>query len=103
MTLTTIHDICTDNIAIAVVSSEPSEVDSVVKPDSIMVHHGFRSEEVRRAKIQNTDYTKQHHTPHYWLLTKKINPTNSTKRFYWLTHSTSILVHGEHTDIHILQ
>ena len=63
---------------------------------------------------KNIDYAKQHHTPHCrqqsnttswrlmrrannisnthhcWLPAKVMHPANSTKRFSWLTHSTSI-------------
>ena len=61
-------------------------------PCSIMMHHGFRSKEVRRARKQNIDYTKQHHTPHCWLHAKVMYPANSTKRFSWLTRSNPILL-----------
>ena len=62
----------------------------VVWPHSTMVHHGFRSKEVKHAGGQNIDYTKQHHTPHCWLPTMVMHPVISTNRFSWLTHSTSI-------------
>ena len=41
---------------------------------------------------KNIDYAKQHHTPHCWLPAKVKYPANSTKRFSWLTRSTSILL-----------
>ena len=63
----------------------------VISPSSIMVHHGFRTKEVRRARKQNIDYVK-HHTPHCWLPSKVMSPTNSTKHFSWLTHSTNFLL-----------
>ena len=56
-----------------------------------MVHHGFRSKEKRSARKQIIDYAKQHHSPHCWLPAKMMYPANSTKRFSWLTRSTSIL------------
>ena len=40
----------------------------------------------------NIDYAKQHHTTHCWLPAKVMYPANSTKRFSWLTRSTSILL-----------
>ena len=51
--------------------------------------------EVMRRGVQESndiDYAKQHHTPHCWLPVKVMYPANSTKRFSWLTHSTSILL-----------
>ena len=53
------------------------------------------SEEVKRRGVQeskNIDYAKQHHTPHCWLPAKVMYPANSTKRFTWLTRSTSMLL-----------
>ena len=50
--------------------------------------------EVKRQGVQeskNIDYAK-HHTPLCWLPAKVMYPTNSTKRFSWLTRSTSILL-----------
>ena len=41
---------------------------------------------------KDIDYAKQHHTPHCWLPAKVMYPANSTKRFSWLTRSTSILL-----------
>ena len=64
----------------------------VVLPHSIMVHHGFRSKEVKHARKQNIHYTKQHHTPYCWLPAKVLYPTNSTKHFFWLTRSTAIFI-----------
>ena len=49
--------------------------------------------EVKRRGVQeskNIDYAKQHHTPHCWLPAKVMYPANSTKRFSWLTRSTSM-------------
>ena len=43
-------------------------------------------------EIKNIHYAKQHHSPHCWLPAKVMYPANSTKRFSWLTHSTSILL-----------
>ena len=62
----------------------------VVSLWSIMVHHGFRSKEVRYARKQNIDYDKQHHAPHCWLPAKVMYPAISTKCFNWLTRSTPI-------------
>ena len=64
----------------------------VVSPRSIMVLQGFRSKEARRARKQNIDYAKQHHTPHCWLPAMVLYPAMSTKRFSWLTHSTPIFI-----------
>ena len=64
----------------------------VKSPRSIMVHHCFRSKEVRRARKQNIDYGKQHYTPHCWLPSKVMYPENSTKRFSWLTRSTPFFI-----------
>ena len=41
---------------------------------------------------KNVDYVKQHHTPHCCLPAIVMYPANSTKRYSWLTRSTSILV-----------
>ena len=41
---------------------------------------------------KDIDYAKQHHTPHCWLPAKVMYPANSTKRFSWLTRSSSILL-----------
>ena len=41
---------------------------------------------------KNIDYAKQHHTPHCWLPAKVMYSANSTKRFSWLTRSSSILL-----------
>ena len=57
-------------------------------PRNIMVCYSLRNKETRRARKQNIKYTKQHHTPHCWLPAKVMYPTNSTKRFLWLTCST---------------
>ena len=54
--------------------SEGSTAGRVVSPCSIMMHHGFRSKEARRAGSKNTDYAKQHHTPHCWLPAKVMYP-----------------------------
>ena len=72
--------------------SEESIAGRVESPSFIMMHHGFRSKEARRARKQNIDYAKQHHTPHCWLPAKVMYPASSTKGFYWLTRSTSILL-----------
>ena len=51
--------------------------------------------EVKRRGVQESkdiDYAKQHHTPHCWLPAKLKHPANSTKRFSWLTRSTSTLL-----------
>ena len=52
------------------------------------------SEVTRRGvhESNNIDFDKQHHTPHCWLPAKVMHPANSTKRFSWLTRSTSILL-----------
>ena len=76
----------------ASVGSEGTTTGHVVSPCSIMMHHGFTSNEVKCARKQNINYAKQHHTPHCWLPAKVMLPTNSTKHFYWLTHSTPILL-----------
>ena len=50
--------------------------------------------EAKRRGVQeskNIDHTK-HHTPHCWLPAKVMYPTNSIKRFSWLTRSTSTLL-----------
>ena len=70
--------------------SEESTAGRVVSPCSIMVHHGFRSREARRAK--NIDYAKQHPTPHCWLPAKVMYPAKSTRGFSWFTRPTSILL-----------
>ena len=51
-------------------------------------------EVLRRGVLEskNIDYARQHHTPHCWLPVKVMYPANSTKRFSWLTRSTSILL-----------
>ena len=41
---------------------------------------------------KNNNYAKQHHTPHCWFPDKVMYPSNSTKCFSWLAHSTSILL-----------
>ena len=51
--------------------------------------------EAKRRGVQESkdvDYAKQHHSPHCWLPAKVMYPANSTKRFSWLTRSTSILL-----------
>ena len=73
----------------------------MVSPRSITVHHGFRSQEARRARKQNIDYAKQHHTPHCWLPAKVMYPANSTNRFSWLTRSTAIFIVEECSNIYI--
>ena len=67
--------------------SEESTAGRVMSPCSIMMHHGLGMQESK-----NIDYAKQHHTPHCWLPAKVMHPANSTKRFSWLTRSTSILL-----------
>ena len=69
--------------------SEESTTGRMVSPCSIMVSEvNSRGEQ----ESKNTDYAKQHHTPHCWLHAKVIYPANSTKRFSWLTRSASILL-----------
>ena len=41
---------------------------------------------------KNIVFAKQHHTPHCWLPAKVMYPAISTKRFSWMTRSTSILL-----------
>ena len=51
--------------------------------------------EVKRQGVQESkdiDYAKQHHTPHCWLPATVMYPAISTKRFSWLTRSTSIFL-----------
>ena len=62
-----------------------------------MMHHGYRSKEARRAG--NQKYRLRQTTSHSSLLVARhgdvsmvIYPANSTKRFPWLTRSTSILL-----------
>ena len=76
----------------ASVGSDGTTAGRVESPRHIMVHQGFRRKEVRRARQQNIDYTKQHHTPHCWLPAKVMHPANSTKHFSWLTRSTPISI-----------
>ena len=82
-------------------SSKESTTGRVASPRSIMVHHGFRSNEARCAGKQNIYYTKQHHTPHCWLPAKVIHPANSSKRFSWSTHSTPIFIVVTRTNMYI--
>ena len=72
----------------------------VVSPRSIMRHHRFRSEEVRRAIKQNIDYVK-HHTPHCWTPGIVMYPANSTKSFSWLTRQARIFIVEERSNIYI--
>ena len=81
--------------------SEGTTAGHVVSPHSIMVHHGFRSEDVRHARKLNIDYTK-HHTPHCWLPAKVMYPANSTKCFSWLTRSTAIVFVEGHSNIYAI-
>ena len=55
--------------------------------------------EVRRARKQNIDYVKQHHTPHCWLPAKVMYPANSTKRLSWLALSAPICIVDERSNI----
>ena len=51
--------------------------------------------EVNRRDVQesnNIDYAKQHHTSHCWLPADVMYAASITKRFSWLTRSTSILL-----------
>ena len=51
--------------------------------------------EVRRRSVhegKNIDHAKHDRTPHCWLAAKVMYPSNSFKRFSWLTRSTSILL-----------
>ena len=48
--------------------------------------------EARRARKQNIDCAKRHHTRHCWLPAKVVYPANSSKRFSWLTRPTAIFV-----------
>ena len=59
---------------IAYGGSEGTTAGSVVSPRSTMVHHCFRSKQVRRAIKQNDDYAKQHHNRHCWLSAKETYP-----------------------------
>ena len=72
--------------------SEGTITGRVVSSCSIMVHHGVRSQQASSARKESIDYAKQHHTPHCWLPAKLMYPSNSTKRFYWLTRSTANLL-----------
>ena len=73
----------------------------VVSPRSIMVHHGFRSKDLRHARKQSIYYAKQNHTSHCWLPAKVMYPTNSTKLLFWLTRSTPIFIAEQCSNIHI--
>ena len=75
--------------------SEGTVACRVVSARAIMMHDGFRTKEVRCARKQNIHYTKQHHTPHFWL------PANSSKHFSWLTRSTPIFIVDGHSNTHI--
>ena len=79
--------------------SKGTNAGRVVSPRSISVHHGFRSKEVRRARKQNIDCAKEHHTPHHWLPAKVTYPANSSNRLSWLTRSTPIFIVEEHSNI----
>ena len=57
-----------------------------------MVHHGLEGKRRGVQESKNIDYAKQHHTPHCWLPAKVMYPAYSTKRFSWLTRSTSTLL-----------
>ena len=46
--------------------SEETNAGRDVSPCSIMVHHGFRSKEARRASKQNVDCATLLHIPHCW-------------------------------------
>ena len=72
--------------------SEESAAGRVASPCSIMMHHC--SDLLRRGvqESKNIDYAKQHYTLHCWLPAKVMYAANSTKRFSWLTRSTSILL-----------
>ena len=80
--------------------SEGTTADRVVSPRSIMVHHGYRSKEARRA-IKNIDYAKQHLNPYCRLHGKLMYPANSTMLFSWLTRSTPIFIVEERSNIYI--
>ena len=41
------------------------------------MHQGLRCTEMRRVRKQNTDYAKQHHTPHCWLAAKVMCPAKT--------------------------
>ena len=45
----------------------------------------------RRARKQNIDYAKQHHTRHNWLPAKVMHPENPTKRLSWLADAIFIV------------
>ena len=66
--------------------SEGTTAGRVISRRSIMMHPGFRRKESMCARNQNIDYAKWYHTPtHRWLPAKMMNPSDSTKRFSWLT------------------
>ena len=73
-------------------ASEGTTAGCVASPRTIMVCHGFRSNETRRARKQKINYPKQQHTPQCWLPAKVMHPANSTKRFSRLTHSSPIFI-----------
>ena len=95
---------CVHRFSYFFTASDHSEgtAEVLVSPCSNMMHHGFRSKEVRHTRKQNIDCTKQHHTPHCWLPVKVMCPANSTKRFSWLTRSTPIFIVEEHSNIYSL-
>ena len=81
--------------------SEVNTAGHVISPRSIMVHHGFRSEDVRCTRKQNIDHPKQQHTTHCWLPAQVTYPATSTKSFSWLTHSTPLFIVGQHSYIYM--
>ena len=68
--------------------SEESTAGRVVSPCSIMMHHGFRSKEARRAGKQK--YRSHQTTSHSPLLIARQGDVS--KRFSWLTRLTSIVL-----------
>ena len=81
-------------------SSEGTTASHVVSPRSIIVHHGFGNRDVRRARKQNIDYSRQRHTPHCWFLVKVVYPTKEANCFSSLTRSTPIFIVEEHSHTH---
>ena len=60
----------------------------------------MHNKKARRARKQNIDYAKQHHTPHCWMPSKVMYPANSTKSLSWMTRSSPIFYFEERSNIY---
>ena len=79
--------------------SEESTAGRAESPCSIMMHHCFRSKDVRKKESKNIVYVKQHHTPQKLVASQDDVSRKLSEAFLLVDSFNFNFVDDEHSDI----